>query len=178
MRDRLIDAAIDLFYRRGFQSVGLDHLLATVGVTKTTFYKYFDSKDDLMVAAVEKRDQWETQAWQRAVRMVGGDDPRAQLLAYFDVLNMWFNDAAFGGCMFINTAAEFPNPNDPIHQAAAAHKRATRDQFCHLRARPVQPMRSDSLTFTPCWWKACSCCGRCMIATTPPDWRGRWRSAW
>ena len=42
------------------------------------------------------------------------------MLALFDVLDLWFNDPKFGGCLFINTAAEFPNPHDPIHQAAAA----------------------------------------------------------
>ncbi|MFW6059517.1 MAG: TetR/AcrR family transcriptional regulator [Phycisphaeraceae bacterium] len=134
-RDRLVDTAIDLFYDHGFQAVGLDQILEAVGVTKTTFYKHFESKDELMVAAVEKRDDWETQAWRRAVRLVAGDDPQAQLLAYFDVLDMWFNDPEFGGCMFINTAAEFPNPHDPVHQAAADHKRKTRDEFRNLARR-------------------------------------------
>ena len=50
--------------------VGLDRVLATAGVTKTTFYKHFESRDDLMVAAVERRDQWESQAWDRAVRRI------------------------------------------------------------------------------------------------------------
>jgi AcrR family transcriptional regulator len=114
-RDRLIDKAIDLFYRHGFNAIGLDRIIDEVGVTKTTFYKYFHSKDDLMVAAVRKRDEWEMKAWLRAVREGAGDDPRAQLLAFFDVMDVWFNAPDFRGCMFINTAAEFPNPHDPIH---------------------------------------------------------------
>src|SRR5436190_1846687 len=112
-RDRLIDKAIDLFYRHGFNAIGLDRIIDEVGVTKTTFYKYFQSKDDLMVAAVRKRDEWEGKAWGRAVRQAAGDDPRAQLLAFFDVMDIWFNAPDFRGCMFLNTAAEFPNPHDP-----------------------------------------------------------------
>src|SRR4051812_19602467 len=83
-RGRLVAAAVDLFYRNGFGAVGVDRVIATAGVTKTTFYKHFDGKDDLMVAAVQKRDEWESQAWNRAVRKLAGDDPAKQLLAMFD----------------------------------------------------------------------------------------------
>lgn len=121
-RDRLVATAVELCYRNGFNAVGIDQILKQAGVTKTTFYKHFESKDDLLVAAIKLRDEWETQAWMRAVQKLAGDDPRKQLLAMFDVLDTWFNDPEFGGCIFINAAAEYPNPNDPIHQAAAEHK--------------------------------------------------------
>jgi len=128
-RDRILDIAIDLFYRNGFNAVGLDRVLAAAGITKTTFYKHFDSKEDLMEQAVRKRDRLESDAWARALREAAGDDPRRQLLALFDVLDKWFNEPDFRGCIFINTAAEFPNPHDPIHRAAAEYKRHTRDAF-------------------------------------------------
>ncbi len=128
-RERIVDMAIELFYTHGFNAVGLDQVLAEVGVTKTTFYKHFESKDDLILAAVKKRDAWELAAWKRAVANIAGDDPRDQLVGLFDVLDIWFNAPDYKGCMFINTAAEFPNPADPIHQAAASHKQANRDLF-------------------------------------------------
>ena len=62
-RERLVGAAIELFYRNGFAAVGIDQVLEEAGVTKTTFYKHFESKDDLMVAAVQRRDEWEQEAW-------------------------------------------------------------------------------------------------------------------
>ncbi|MBX2850511.1 MAG: TetR/AcrR family transcriptional regulator [Phycisphaeraceae bacterium] len=120
-RDRLVATAVEVCYRNGFNAVGIDQILAEAGVTKTTFYKHFESKDDLLVAAIQMRDDWETKAWMRAVEKLAGEDPCAQLLAMFDVLDRWFNDPDFGGCIFINAASEYPNPNDPIHQAAAAH---------------------------------------------------------
>jgi AcrR family transcriptional regulator len=134
-RGRLVATAVELFYRHGFNAVGLDRVIEEAGVTKTTFYKHFQSKSDLMVAAVELRDVWEIGAWQAAARKVGGDDARAQLLALFDVLDVWFNDAEFGGCMFLNVASEFPNPHDPVHRAAARHKLANRELVRGLAAR-------------------------------------------
>jgi AcrR family transcriptional regulator len=131
-RERLVAVAVDLFYRRGFGAVGIDQVIAAAGVTKTTFYKHFEGKDDLMVAAVQQRDEWESQAWNRAVRKLAGDDPARQLLAMLDVMDLWFNDPDFHGCMFTNTAAEFPNPHDPVHQAAAAYKRKARDHWRNL----------------------------------------------
>jgi AcrR family transcriptional regulator len=128
-RERLIATAIELFYRNGFGAVGVDRVIAEAGVTKTTFYKHFEGKDDLMVAAVKRRDEWESAAWGRAIHKIAGDDPVKQLLAIFDVMDVWFNDPEFLGCMFLNTAAEFPNPNDPVHQAAVAYKRRARDHW-------------------------------------------------
>jgi len=142
-RERLLWVAVELFYARGFQAVGLDAVIAEAGVTKTTFYKHFASKDALMLDAVKLRDAWETEAWGRAVREVGGDDPAAQLLALFDVMDRWFTGPSFRGCMFLNTAAEFPNRNDPIHQAAADHKRASRDGWRDL-ARAAGAADSES----------------------------------
>lgn len=134
-RGRLIHAAVELIYVHGVQGVGLDQVLAEAGVTKTTFYKHFESRDELFVEALRFRDEWEMKAWERAIREMAGDDPRAQLLALFDVFDIWFNDPDFHGCQFINAAAEVPNPNDPIHEVAAAHKRKARDAWRDLAAQ-------------------------------------------
>src|SRR5256714_9761002 len=149
-RDRLLATAVDLFYRNGFGAVGIDRVIATAGVTKTTFYKHFESKDELMVAAVQRRDEWESQAWSRAVRKLAGDDPIKQFLALFDVMDLWFNDPDFHGCMFLNTAMEFPNPHDPVHQAAAAHRRRTRDHYRDL-ARATGADAAAAETFADCF---------------------------
>ena len=133
-RARLVRVAIELFYQHGFQAVGIDQILTVAGVTKTTFYNHFESRDDLLVAAIGLRDEWEMQAWVAAVQKQAGDDPKQQLLAFFDVLDIWFNAPEFHGCQFINAASEFPNPNDPVHVVAAKHKRANRDFFRDLAA--------------------------------------------
>jgi AcrR family transcriptional regulator len=149
-RERLLAVAVDLFCRNGFGAVGIDKVIATAGVTKTTFYKHFESKDDLMVAAVQRRDAWESQAWGSAVRKIAGDDPVGQLLAFFDVMDLWFNDPDFHGCMFTNTAAEFPNPHDPVHQAAVAYKKRARDHWRDL-ARTAGADAMAAETFADCY---------------------------
>src|SRR2546423_4329837 len=75
-RERLVAAAIELFYRHGFGAVGVDRVIATAGVTKTTFYKHFESKDELMVAAVQRRGGGGTPGGGRAGAHPGGGRPR------------------------------------------------------------------------------------------------------
>jgi AcrR family transcriptional regulator len=149
-RGRLVAAAIELFYRHGFGAVGIDQIIAKAGVTKSTFYKHFESKDDLMVAAVQRRDEWESRAWGRAVRAIAGDDPAKQLLAMLDVMDVWFNDPDFLGCMFLNTAVEIPNKHDPVHQAAAAYKRRARDHWRDL-AKKAGAEAAGAEAFADCY---------------------------
>ena len=77
---------------------------------------------------------WETDAFMKAVNDISEGDPRSTLLAMFDVLHKWFTHSDFRGCQFINAAAEFPNPHDPVHAVAAEHKRKNRDFFRDLAA--------------------------------------------
>lgn len=121
-RDRLIHRAEDVFYRDGFHAVGLDRILDEVGVTKTTFYNHFDSKEDLILAVLEARDQWWRKIFAERLRDVAGDDPTAQLRAVFDVLDEFIAADSFNGCIFVNVAVEFPAAKARAHRAAAEHK--------------------------------------------------------
>lgn len=134
-RERLISVAHDLFYRDGFHSTGLDRILAEVGVTKTTFYNHFPSKDDLMIEVLRQHDRWWRETFAGMLHRHGGDSPRGQLLAVFDALDELFGDESYNGCIFINVAVEFPMPFDPAHQAAAAHKLAMEALLRDLAAR-------------------------------------------
>lgn len=120
-RERLIHRALDLFYSHGFHAVGLDRILADVGVTKTTFYNHFESKDDLIIESIRRSDEWEMTFFKARVRELAGDDRREMLLAAFDVLDEFFNEPQYQGCIFINACSEFPSKVDPVHQAAAQH---------------------------------------------------------
>jgi AcrR family transcriptional regulator len=120
-RERLVSVGADLFYQHGFQSVGLDRILDEVGITKTAFYKHFESKDELIVAVLEHRDRIDMAEWGTFFRERASEDPKQLLLAVFDLLDDWFGRPDFRGCLFMNAATEFPSPNDPIHQMAAKH---------------------------------------------------------
>ncbi len=123
-RDRIIRAAHDLFYRVGFHTVGLDAILYEVGVTKTTFYNHFESKDDLVRAVLQWHDRWWQETFRDMLKRHGGDSPRGQLLAVPDALAELFTRDDYNGCFFVNVAVQFPQPHDPAHEAAAAHKHA------------------------------------------------------
>jgi AcrR family transcriptional regulator len=131
-RLRLIETAYELFGRNGFHAVGLDQIIAAVGVTKTTFYNHFESKDDLILAVIAHRHAVETHEWTGLIREIGGLSPRRQLDAIFPALRRWLDTPDFRGCIFITAGAEFPAATDPVHCAAAAHLTETRDFFRDL----------------------------------------------
>ena len=120
-RERLVSTSSDLFYQHGFQAVGLDQILDTVGITKTAFYKHFESKDELIVAALEHRDRKDMGEWFVFFEARQDEDAKSRLLAVFDLLDDWFGKPDFRGCLFMSAATEFPSRNDPIHRAAALH---------------------------------------------------------
>jgi AcrR family transcriptional regulator len=123
-RERLLLTAHELFYRDGFTTVGLDRIIDEVGVTKTTFYNHFESKDNLMLEVLRMHDQWWQKSFREKLREKGGDNPRDQLLAAFDVIDELVHTEGYNGCIFINVAVQFPLPHDPAHQLAAEHKKA------------------------------------------------------
>lgn len=122
-RDHLVDTALTLFYQDGFHATGIDKILATAGVAKMTMYKYFKSKDELILAVLRRRDELFRNWFMREVER---RTPTAaeRLLALFDVYDDWLHDEGVSnGCMFINATAEYATPDDPIHAAAAETKR-------------------------------------------------------
>ena len=126
-REKLIAAGLDLFYQHGFHALGLDRILDEVGTTKTTFYKYFESKEALALACIERRDEGWRKRLPQLLRERGGEDPIDQLKEVWSVWRDWFDNIHFNGCLFIHACSEFPDPNDPCHQAAWANVDALRD---------------------------------------------------
>src|SRR5437016_710734 len=99
-RQRLVDAAVRRFYRDGFRNVGVDQVLSDVGISKTAFYKHFESKDDLMVAALEQQNDWFQDTFRTIVRERGGPTALGQLDAAFDVVEHIMDSENFQGCIF------------------------------------------------------------------------------
>lgn len=120
-REILLDAAWRLFYRDGFHAVGIDTVLAEAGVAKMTLYNHFPSKDDLIVAVLERRAvQFEGSLF--AAVEAAGDDPMKRLMTVFDWHAEWLRSPDFNGCAFIKAVAEFPLQEAKPHQVAIAHK--------------------------------------------------------
>jgi AcrR family transcriptional regulator len=123
-RDRLVESAIRRFYRDGFRNVGIDQILADVGISKTAFYKHFESKEDLMLAALEMQNCWLQDTFRAMIRQRGGPTAIGQLSALMDVVASIIESDDYQGCIFVNAAMEFPLPHDPAHQLACKNKQA------------------------------------------------------
>jgi AcrR family transcriptional regulator len=134
-RERLIEAALRRFYRDGFRGVGVDQVYTEVGISKTAFYKHFESKEDLMLAALEAQNVWLQDTFRRMVEARGGPTPAGQLRALFDVVEQVIESDDFHGCIFVNATMEFPLAHDPVHVAAARNKQAIEDFACEIGAR-------------------------------------------
>ncbi|KKJ77071.1 TetR family transcriptional regulator [Kiloniella litopenaei] len=124
-REHLVDVALGLFYAQGFHATGVEQIVSEAGVARMTLYKHFPSKDDLIIAVLERRDE-QFREWLLNY-MTKEEKPKDQILAMFDALELWFNDKAFPehrfcGCLFINAAAEFSDLKQLAHQVAARHK--------------------------------------------------------
>lgn len=120
-RDDLVRQALEVFYREGFHATGMDLLAAETGISKTTMFKHFRSKEELILAVLRLRDQ-DYRNWLFR-RMEKAGPPRAQLLAMFDALAELFAAPEARSCMFIKAASEYPDPDHPIHAQASEHRR-------------------------------------------------------
>jgi AcrR family transcriptional regulator len=117
-RERILDAAADLFYREGVRAVGVDAIIATAGVAKASFYRHFRSKEDLVVEWLRSdRPRWldrvRTETEQRASR------PDERLLVFFDVVSEHVASAGYAGCPYLSTAVELREPSGPLRAVIA-----------------------------------------------------------
>ncbi|MGH2974775.1 MAG: TetR/AcrR family transcriptional regulator [Solirubrobacterales bacterium] len=119
-REQIMESAYELFSHRGIRDVGVDEVISRAGVAKATLYRHFPSKDDLVLAFMELREQRWTREWVEAEARRRGTTPEEQLLAIFDAFDEWFRRDDFEGCSFINVLLEMGNqPN--VSRAAVDH---------------------------------------------------------
>jgi AcrR family transcriptional regulator len=105
-RERILRTAYELFTQEGFTAVGVDRIVAEADVAKTSLYRHFHSKDELLVAVLERHEELWTHGLLEAesARRAAGTDDR--LTALIEVLNEWLRDDGYGGCLFINSLLE------------------------------------------------------------------------
>ena len=114
-RERLLDAADQLFYGEGVRTVGIDRVIAQAGVAKASLYNTFGSKDELIRAYLERRHERWTERMTRRLA-ADYDTPRDRLVGVFDLLGESFVAPAFNGCHFANASAE-ATPGSPVVEA-------------------------------------------------------------
>ncbi|MFC5722747.1 TetR/AcrR family transcriptional regulator [Streptomyces gamaensis] len=126
-REALLDAAEKLFYERGVQAVGMDEVRAASGLPLKRIYRFFASKEDLVVATLKRRDQ----RWRAALaaRVEQIQEPRERVLAVFDWLAEWFAQPGFRGCAWLNAYGELGPSSKAVLAEVRSHKRAFHDQI-------------------------------------------------
>jgi AcrR family transcriptional regulator len=116
-RERILDAAYELFTRRGLYQVGIEEIIERASVAKATLYRHFPSKEHLELAFLERRDERWTRGWLIAEVRRRASTPEQQLLAIFDAMNDWFRSSDFEGCSFVNALLEM-GPDDAVTRAS------------------------------------------------------------
>jgi AcrR family transcriptional regulator len=120
-RERLSQAAYELFSRDGIRAVGVDAVIAKAGTAKMTLYRNFPSKDDLVIDFLQRRERVWTQEWLQAESRRRGGTPQERLLAIFDIFSEWFEKPDFEGCAFLTTMIEVSDREHPVYRAAVSH---------------------------------------------------------
>lgn len=131
VRDRILDTASRLFYERGVRAVGVDLVVLEAAVAKTSLYRYFPTKDDLIVAFLEREDlafwaQWDSVAMQHA------GDPASELDAHMRWISERLARSNYRGCPQINVAAEFAEQDHPARQVSRRHMQALRGRLLDI----------------------------------------------
>lgn len=121
VRDRIMQAANDLFYRNGVRAVGVDLIVAQSGVAKTSLYRHFRTKDDLVAEFLRQQDAEFWADWD-AVALCHHDDAGAELRALLTWIGERVEQPGYRGCPQLNVAAEFPEAGHPARAVAKAHK--------------------------------------------------------
>lgn len=130
-RDRILGAANDLFYAHGIRATSADRIIEEIGITKVTFYRHFRTKGELVVAYLEAQSAAE-RAWVSSVHE--GSDPGGSLRALAAGIGTASCQPGFRGCAFINAAAEFSDPGDPVRAAVDAHRDWVFREFATIAA--------------------------------------------
>ena len=105
-RERLLDAANELFYQEGVQTVGIDRIIERAGVAKASLYNVFGSKEELVAAYLASRHDSTASRMSEAIAKV--DDPREKILAVFDAQALIYEAPEFNGCAFVAASTEAP----------------------------------------------------------------------
>ena len=132
VRQRILETAIDLFYRQGFRATGINQIIAESGVAKASFYAHYPSKDDLLYEYAREMARRDLADIQAAVNAL--PTPRERFFGPLQVLPSWFAETGWRGCPFQNMMSEIPPDDQRTREVAKQHKVLFRDYYRKLAA--------------------------------------------
>jgi AcrR family transcriptional regulator len=140
---RVLATAARLFYAHGVRAVGVEWVVTESGVAKTSLYRHFHTKDDLVAAFLEREDHEFWAQWDEVVNGVKGE-PLRELMALLEWIGERVSRNGYRGCPQINVAAEFSDPAHPARKIRARHKAAMFERLKALVGR-ISPSRTDDV---------------------------------
>ena len=143
VRERILRTASALFYQRGVRAVGVDLVVEEAGVAKTSLYRHFRTKDDLIAAFLQREDEDFWNCW-NVVTELHRTDPAAEVEAQLAWIAERVERPNYRGCPQLNVAAEFPDPDHPARRVASAHKQEVRRRLKEIAER-LRVKRPDEL---------------------------------
>jgi AcrR family transcriptional regulator len=131
LREKILISAADLFYCKGFERVSIKDVIANSDVARRTFYRYFPSKDELILEVMRfQAKRW--LEWIEETLNQRASSPREKILTSFDVLQEWFDSPDFHGCPFIKGALEIADVSHPVNQVAVMARQSVRTYIFKL----------------------------------------------
>jgi AcrR family transcriptional regulator len=146
-RERILDAAYELFSRRGIRAVGVNEVIERAGVATATLYRHFPSKDSLVLAFLDLRERRWTKDLVEAGAIRRGKSPEERLVAIFDVLDEWFHRDDFEAGSFMRVLLEL----GPEHPAGGASVRHLEQMRSMVRRLAEQASLRDTESFARSW---------------------------
>ena len=138
-RGRLLGAATRLFCKNGINATGIDAIINEAGTAKTTLYKLFGSKTNLVHAVLETEGrQW--REWFIGAIETGGGSAQTKLARIFPALKHWFGQERFYGCPFINAVGEHDKDQKQLRAIAMRHKKVV---LAHLEKLAAEMGATD-----------------------------------
>jgi AcrR family transcriptional regulator len=129
--EKVLSTASRLFYANGVRAVGIEWIVAESGVAKTSLYRHFQTKDELVAAFLEREDREFWQQWDQVVA-TAPPNPRAELMALLEWIGRRVSRDGYRGCPQINVAAEFADPDHPARKIRRRHKAAMLERLRHI----------------------------------------------
>ncbi len=134
VRERILKTACDLFYREGVRAVGVDLIVERSGVAKTSLYRYFRTKDDLIAAYLQREDEDFWRQWD-GVAARHQTDPQAELEAQLEWIGNRIARPHYRGCPQLNVTAEFAAADHPARAVSTSHKNELRRRLRKIAKR-------------------------------------------
>lgn len=138
VREKILATADALFYNEGVRAVGVDTIVERSAVAKTSLYRWFPTKDDLVAAFLERRNMAFWGQWDRVAAANAGA-PRKELEAQLGWITRHIGSPGYRGCPFISTATEFPDLGHPSRAVCEANKQKLRDRLLGIASAAGAP---------------------------------------